>query len=512
MRFQEIIEAAGPARDPGSGRVVAAAIRARASLSPQAAEAVTSWQSHNWNTGTLEKAFSGQGRSDIRREIEAAFEPVRAVLRARHGDAVPLYRGQRTLRPGERDQGRTLFSWTSDPQVAREFGVGRPVREITDGEIAAAVASYRRTGFAKLGREKFLRSRDNPKFYWIYQDRELVTDGDDLEQHLRQKQEDQRDYNARLRARGKVHSQDIPLGDIVWVTNELRCKEYICKVNPLSAQEPVGESRQPISEMPITVSLRGDAAPGAFRQDDIALATSPKARAKVEKVWGRSGVDVDLVLLNTPGDEKHRAAVFAAAQEQGRIVGTAELGSLGIVPRPKAVTLLLTQNEGAERLPLTAWMIAHRMYHAIEIAVQASRDATGRLPKKGPPLNHAMAAITDQVLGTIGNLYQSPGRYYDTRLALAHAIGGTKAARDGRLANEGEILPEAFAQYVLTGKVRFRDPPAEIPLPATRSSPAAAMQVRFPAAVPIQLRAAEAAMEQAFATLLRHAKGKAFAL
>jgi hypothetical protein len=215
------------------GVVMAAAKRAKALLSSKAEYAIEHWQHANWDSGMLEKAFSGRGDPNLKTDIDHAFAPVKAVLKAQFGKTIPLYRGQRIYPSDALSKGRMLFSWTATPKVAKHFAHNRLMREISDEEIAACVAQYERTGYAKIGREKFVRIKDNLEYFNIFKGLELITDGDDLEGYLKDEQAARLEYNTRHKAKGYVASIAMPIDDIVWITNDLACLEFICKNNPL---------------------------------------------------------------------------------------------------------------------------------------------------------------------------------------------------------------------------------------------------------------------------------------
>lgn len=228
------------------------------------------------------------------------------------------------------------------------------------------------------------------------------------------------------------------------------------------------ESTQELDEMPLSVNLMGEPQPGGFRADDIALATNPKAQAKMLRVWHNSVADVDLYLLNTPGDAAHRRRLLDQSSAHAGAIGPATLQhrfGLTIRPRRGAITVLLTNNEGDERMPLTGWMVAHRMFHIFQ---EAEQRGTGAYAIKA-----ALQSIHEAWVGVMDvaeDAYEYEGST-DLRRKGLHvgapfiaAIATTKAARDKRLSAHSEMVPEAFAQFMLTGDVRFNPPPEMLDL------------------------------------------------
>lgn len=234
MRYNEIIVERRD-RNTGLGKIIAAAIKAKAGLSTAALDAIEQWSSTNWDTGALEMAFRNNG--PLAHEITQAFEPVREVMRSTYGDTIKLYRGQRNFTNDRLTPDRVLFSWTSEPKIADHF-INKPkdYTVYSDAEIAAAVAQFKRTGYCKLGNKSYKLSKEDPDYYLIYNGHNLVTDGytADLEADLKDLQEYNVEMNISHRPNGKVVSAQISIDDIVWVDNDLDCKEFIAKVNPLS--------------------------------------------------------------------------------------------------------------------------------------------------------------------------------------------------------------------------------------------------------------------------------------
>lgn len=210
--------------------------RAHASLSPEAQSVIDAWESMNWIGGPLEQSvLSGDG---IAQEIEAAFAPVRAALPAR----VRLYRGYVPDEAWTSWQRKHLESWTTDRRVAEHFAGLRARQDShnnllydvpTDAEIQQAVGQYERTGYVQFGGKYYMRNREHPQYYNIYdRRREFVTDGDDLLASLKSDQAWMQKLNDERQSRSRLEERDIPREDIVWITNKLNSKEYIVRVQP----------------------------------------------------------------------------------------------------------------------------------------------------------------------------------------------------------------------------------------------------------------------------------------
>ncbi len=176
----------------------------------------------------------------------------------------------------------------------------------------------------------------------------------------------------------------------------------------------------------------------SFHDDDRKLIHSEKAQNKVHRIWETSVVDVHMYLVDV---KRTPDKAFYDIQ-----AGTAKYPP-NINATPGAITVVFSNNEGADRVPLTGWMIAHRLLHAI-----ASDDRS--------EVNTFIRKLVDQQSGIMFDLKNYNSNIMDWTLACA--MGTSRAARNWNLTTATELLPEAFAQYILKGKVTLRELPEVI--------------------------------------------------
>ena len=215
-------------------KTISLAMKAYANLSGAARYAIDSWEAANWHTGNLAKHIEAD--DDIAHEIETAFKPVRDSI---PGDTIMLYRG---IIPNENFdywKNRNLESWTSDKRVA-EYFAGLRYRQtskerhlyktLSSNEIDDIVRKYERTGYVKFNNQYFLRNKENPKYYDIYdKDKQYITDGDDLRQHIEDEMNWRKEYNTKKIEQAQVFAEPIDKNKIVWITNNLNSKEFIVR-------------------------------------------------------------------------------------------------------------------------------------------------------------------------------------------------------------------------------------------------------------------------------------------
>ena len=197
----------------------------------------------------LEDAYgaipSDRGKK-IKHQLDQAFAPIKAVLKNKFGNVITLYRG---TNPSDGTQSaRHTLSWTSDPRVAALFVGIDPrmmkIKPITDADIQKALSTYHNTGRVKWRQNTYVRT-DTPtngagvdEFYYDIYDRnnELVTDGDDIAQQFK---DDQEYYQELIDKRNKklkrVVKKQIPIDDIIWITDRAGQSEFILHNRPGSS-------------------------------------------------------------------------------------------------------------------------------------------------------------------------------------------------------------------------------------------------------------------------------------
>lgn len=212
-------------------------------------------------------------------------------------------------------------------------------------------------------------------------------------------------------------------------------------------------------EMPIRVNnlnVTDDDSVSSFHPDDRKLLNSPKALRKISDRWGKSRHDVDLYLLNV-GHDPEKSLDIALDQnypddpEWNAIL--AQLDSHGLTFDPKAISVILTNNSGGARLPLTSWIIAHRLYHTFQ---SDSRSQYHQANSGSSSLTILTSKISTQLLAVLNDLttmYRNDGI---AMVTMAEMIGASRACREGNLNSTYELIPECFAQFILTGRVKLR--------------------------------------------------------
>lgn len=235
-----------------------------------------------------------------------------------------------------------------------------------------------------------------------------------------------------------------------------------------------------LQEMPISkFQLMGQWGPDAKRaygysKQDVGILQNPRAVEKIHKSWSNTKQNFDFYFLRSNAARKH---VEVGEVSPGWVKD--KLG-IDIEPNPESITVIFTQNTGDEKIPMTAWTIAHRLGHAIRRNSQFQQYLQEELTKDFRELLLQIYGIQRQP--------QYPPSYFGSNLsddskqlrALAHAVGTMRSARQNNLRNFGEFSYELVAQWIITGKIKFNPLPKSLilrnrmawgrPAPDTRRS------------------------------------------
>ena len=225
-------------------------------------------------------------------------------------------------------------------------------------------------------------------------------------------------------------------------------------------------------------------------ENDRKLLTNPKAQEKIIHKWQNTKVPFNIYLVNSPG-----AGKFA---ETGKVNPEWIYNNLkpNVAKQIKissdAINIIYTNNNGDQRVPMTAWVMAHRFGHAVsrygnggngfygfgsERQIYAFTEARDELIRYSsmileqsygfnnlPDNEKKFTAVRRRSYSsydrndTIPYTYDMLERLY---LGFYRAIGTMRSAREHELRNEFEFILELLAQYMITGKIVFNPLPTK---------------------------------------------------
>lgn len=209
-----------------------------------------------------------------------------------------------------------------------------------------------------------------------------------------------------------------------------------------------------IMEAPIAdISHLGDWEKSSSYRDprDRKLLTSVKALNKIKTMWKYpTEVDFNIILINN-AEANRQTELGMIDRKTIPDLFPVSADSIEALLRDDQVNIIFTNNKGAERVPMTGWIMAHRFGHAL----YAGRGRSFYMKE-------ALATF-NRYLGDILNEY-GIGRYKPmenngpvTRFLEHLCI--FRSAREKNLRSSFEAFYELFAQYIIRGAITFNPLP-----------------------------------------------------
>ena len=208
------------------GKAISLVKKISKTLPSNCKNAVTSW-SH----GTLASGGNDLEDLSVLKTLEHEFKPVRDLLRTLFGSHMELYRGEtdRSEENTKHSSGREIYSWTASPKIAAmHANHSKLFPEYSDADVKKALNQFITKGICQLGTYRFIKVKDDPKYFNLYKKREYITgyDVEDIETVLKDIQKDNKESNDELKKnQGKVYKKLIPIDDIVWIVDAINFKE-----------------------------------------------------------------------------------------------------------------------------------------------------------------------------------------------------------------------------------------------------------------------------------------------
>lgn len=193
--------------------------------------------------------------------------------------------------------------------------------------------------------------------------------------------------------------------------------------------------------MPIVdIKTHGDlTAIGSFKPQDAKIIASSRAHAKMARVLSKIPVPIELHFVHLPKQfsdiDGHFLSGNVGFLQPQQIWHTYHVS---IPEKPLIITVVLVENEGVEWLPLTPWMVAHRLAHAFVIRNQHNNADMQRMMR----------------LFEI-KTYRVSDAYSMDSSKTPNIFGTARSSRKYLLSRYMEWFFECFAQYCVTGAIRF---------------------------------------------------------
>ena len=212
---------------------------------------------------------------------------------------------------------------------------------------------------------------------------------------------------------------------------------------------------------------------GSLRATDLRMVNNPKWQLRVQNAFKNTPYKFNIYLYNGPQGRVNIIPQSKWATEKidvrdlknlRRYAGVQSLdfvaATIGKMP-PDAhdsITVLLVENEGDARMPLTPWILAHRVAHAI---FDAGQEDYRTIPEVAHRVSNVFRAMSDFINSDKLSLLlrdHDMATGLDRVNAIARSLTTFRSGRMGKLANIGELVVESFTQYLVQGRVTYQHP------------------------------------------------------
>jgi hypothetical protein len=217
----------------------------------------------------------------------------------------------------------------------------------------------------------------------------------------------------------------------------------------------------------------------SFRARDRKALTNPKLIQKARDNFNHTEIPFQMFFINHPEGGKYPNDYYGQTdletiqKNMPRVWPELEkLNQDGIGFKDNAVNIMYVNNKSNENVPMTPWMIAHRIGHALErtrgtnwgnydweyFHKEMIRYANLILSEGyGVPKHMLLRAASREHVKTRDAVTRNQLYRY-----FFKAVGKTRAMRTGNLSFYSEAMPELLAQYICTGAITFNPPPSSL--------------------------------------------------
>lgn len=217
-----------------------------------------------------------------------------------------------------------------------------------------------------------------------------------------------------------------------------------------------------------------------FNEVDRRIIQNPLIKEKLSKRLGHLPYTVNMFFVNLPKASKHVEIGLVDLEWVHNNLGEKIYDEVEPTAHKEGhINIIYTNNKGSEKVPMTPWMMMHRMAHALARYDTKSFRSSSEMhrqfedySKAAQTLLHVTADILEaynseefprsekELSGLHG--YYNPTIKRDKQLtmkALWSKLATFRSARQGNIRDYFEILNELFAQYMITGDIKFNEPP-----------------------------------------------------
>lgn len=202
---------------------------------------------------------------------------------------------------------------------------------------------------------------------------------------------------------------------------------------------------------------------------DRAIVTHPASIQNMKKKFGNVKQDINAIFVNTPKGNKVTELGGVDREQVKKYLGDEVFEKINRIHNDNTITVIFTNNKGEQRFSMTPWIMAHRMMHAFarkdgspisdgfykdaanEI-IHFLRDLLEYYNVKDMPQNYDRMSFSSFDRDKLRNKQLIMKNFFQE-------VATFKSARDKKIRDWFEVINELGAQYIITGKVEFKDPP-----------------------------------------------------
>jgi hypothetical protein len=210
-------------------------------------------------------------------------------------------------------------------------------------------------------------------------------------------------------------------------------------------------SEAPINDLQLLGNWDNDKRQGWDKPSQKIL-KSEKGLQRLKRLWNKTEENFDIYLLK----DKNVHNFVELGQVDPEFIKD-KLG-LELDINPDNITVIYTNNKGAERMPATPWTLAHRFGHALA-RKKGMREEYGSYAQLHKYVEEFFEEVAQFVYNKNIKTKQKYGYSDDfiniqqIKRQLGHVLGTFKSARDKNLRNQFEFTNEIIAQYLITGEI-----------------------------------------------------------
>lgn len=212
-------------------------------------------------------------------------------------------------------------------------------------------------------------------------------------------------------------------------------------------------------EAPIVdLAVTGSEEPGAFDEKDTKAIFNPKWIKNVRTLYKNSSYNINVLIYNDP-DIINRRPTFkdGVVAFDSKIIKPI-MDSHSLTDPHNSINVLLLQNEGVDKIPLTPWMVGHRLVHAMAFANDAGMDNS-----RGLTLGQYIQQYYFDMIVRLLNIYYigidstNPrfGEYSITDVVNKTFTYGS--ARNKKITRTGEAVVDSLVQYLVKNKITVNE-------------------------------------------------------